>query len=246
VVAGCSACMAAICPPDKPLPIMWSFTFLCHAVPSFVGLILAFVHASNTCQKPLHVWLIILFGIATTNMSIACYLYWRLANPRPDEQTKSFVGRAWNLFLYNPSVLLLGCLWIFAIIWAIVGGNWRSSAQCVQVPGDLGLNRAVDWNLWFLWGFLFGGFPVIIMSAMCESCRETDRSTSRSPLRDAPPGAIAEPVQANPNPYSQSHYVPPAANQNQYPQQNAYPGGASANLPAYQPQRTGYANATYA
>lgn len=103
---------------------------------------------TNTCSRPLEIWLLVTMILFLLNTMFGCYIFRRLSGEGVDargdwyvegaSETKNAANRAKHFFMYDPVVCLYIVLSIFSLVWTIMGLIWTGDSQdCVSTSGAL-------------------------------------------------------------------------------------------------------------
>lgn len=122
----------------------------------------------NTCENPLHVWIIVALVLFLVNTAFGIYLFVRLSrsivdvtthDPRRSQFSNKW-HQSWQFFMYDPVVALYILVYLFCIVWGILGIVWAWNPGRTCEPELIAISRG-------------GGLTLLVfvfVSMMCLVC----------------------------------------------------------------------------
>lgn len=122
----------------------------------------------NTCDNPLHVWIIVALVLFLVNTAFGIYLFIRLSRSIADVTThdprrSKFSTKwhhSWQFFMYDPIVALYILVYLFCVVWGILGIVWAWNPGPTCEPELIAISRG-------------GGITLLVfvfVSMMCLVC----------------------------------------------------------------------------
>jgi len=190
----CVACTSCSCNTEgRPFPWLFAFALCISLLAIIPGVIIAFTHLNNDCQKPWQVYLIIYCILFVFNLFFGWYLNWRFYNPRmkatEGDKEAGACARCARMTCHDPGVGVFMLLFLFDLIWNIVVGYvWASDTDCASLqPTVFNMTRAC---FVFMWVFLGGTvvFGVVTVCCDCMSAKpKKDDIGAAGATKEAPP-----------------------------------------------------------
>lgn len=243
---GCGLCSKGIsgilCPSEYPSPLFPIGTAILNA--GAIYTVIALI--TQTFSTKLLIWVIGALVVEILNVIFSLYIFYRFY--RIKSNNLSLEREGWKLFMYDIGVYLYGWVFIFQLVWIIMGFVWLAGSSSNDP------RTVIIWNLALLCVYVIICCPLLLCSLMTECCQQPRWQGALTSLNTAAAGT-------GPNTYSTSvtvglggassaqtyQYVAasqPAAPQQGYPAQG-YPaqGYPAQGYPAQVP--LGGGNAQY-
>jgi len=161
---GCEG-LGDICCGSKPFPFCASFTCCVQFLPMFIFFIFGIIELiSPTCVAPIGAFLIVCGVVALINTMFSFYLYWRFSIKTEEKDVSC--QRAAKILCYDPVVCVYFFIWVFTLVWSIVGIVWVQRG-CGGASNAVSI-IAIVLNFIFLWF----GIIIAILSVCCQCCKE--------------------------------------------------------------------------
>lgn len=230
---------------SRPFSFCVLFTLLLSVAPLIACVIIFATKWDNTCDKPLHIWLLVAAITFFFNTLFGFYVLFTLSLKEMD-RSKSIFQNMLQFVMYDWVVCIYIIFAAFMFAWSIVGRIWlvaeAKDGGC-RDSEDV-LFRMTDAAVSIMWAFLGGGLLILFLSLCfsvdcCEDCvpptLRAVRISENRQKNDAPPPQTfqynsaphAGPVNGGSPAYAPAAVYAPQLAYNQ----NAY---AAAGPPPYQ------------